>query len=115
MGDDRPLAPWSSAKTWMIPIHPAVITAQLEWAGAGLHRSRVEAHGWNHLPLQDTVLVFQGRGAEDHGWRLKHQKSSQSKVRVSVAMFPAMALGPFLPPLASGPPGVPGSRLHRPT
>ena len=30
-------------------------------------------------------------------------------------MLPAMALGSFLPPLASGPPGVPGSRLHRPT
>lgn len=50
----------------MIPVYPAVITAQLKRAGAGLHRSRVEAHGWNHLPLQDTVLVFQGRAAEDH-------------------------------------------------
>jgi len=49
----------------MIPVYPAVITTQPEWAGADLHRGRVEAHGWDHLPLRNTA-GFQGHGAEDH-------------------------------------------------
>ncbi|KAM7231424.1 hypothetical protein CapIbe_017869 [Capra ibex] len=61
-----------------------------------------------------TLPVFRATGQRTTCWWLQQQKSAPSRVRVSVAVLPATALGPFLPPLASGPPGVPGPQAASP-
>lgn len=116
MGDDQPLGPWSSDKTWTIPAYLQLLQPILSGQEQVCTLAVWRLHGWDHLSLRDTA-GFQGHGAEDHVL-----VASTAEVRtvqsqgVSVALLPATALGPFLPPLASGPLLVSlGPRLHRPT